>query len=239
MSKTLKEYAVYHKNMRDAQIYTDRGDNEDMTYDSAGWRDFTGDPLIDIASAEDEYKAVDIVAEKEGIHKSNLYAEQHIASMADDNTGLRLEAAAYKTDEEIGAEIKIHTAGAVSESIQVSCSRDGSKVKALGKYILNWNDEYLNMIIVTGPVSDEMARDILHERIVTRLVELNAVDNREEAEEMYQEALKELNDPMAGDLPFADTLSLSQYGASIRYGGGYEDRYEIVEHKQKLYTTIR
>ena len=224
MSKTLKEYAVYHKNMRDAQIYTNRGDNEDMTYDSAGWRDFTGDPLIDIVSAENEYEAVDIVAEKEGIHKSNLYAEQHIASMADENTGLRLEAAAYKTDEEIGAEVEIHTAGAVSEAI---------------KYILNWNDEYLNMIIVAGPVSDEMARDILHERIVTRLVELNAVDNREKAEEMYQEALKELNDPMAGDLPFADTLSLNQCGASIRYGGGYEDRYEIVEHEQRLYTTIR
>ena len=65
------------------------------------------------------------------------------------------------------------------------------------------------------------------------------MDNREKAEEMYQEALKELNDPMAGDLPFADTLSLNQCGASIRYGGGYEDRYEIVEHEQRLYTTIR
>lgn len=34
MSKMMKEYAVYHKNMRDAQIYTDRDDNEDMDYDS-------------------------------------------------------------------------------------------------------------------------------------------------------------------------------------------------------------
>ena len=234
MSKMMKEYAVYHKNMRDAQIYTDWNDNEDMTYDSAGWRDFTGDPLLDIVSAKDEYEAVDMVAEKEGIHKSNLYAEQHIASMADENTGLRLEATTFKTDEKIGAEVKIHTAGDMPESIQVSCRRDDSGMKVSGKYILNWNDEYLNMIIVAGPVSDEMADAILHERIITRLVELNAADDREKAEEMYQEALKELNDPMAGDFPFADILSLSQCGASIRYGGGYEDRYEIVEHEQKL-----
>ena len=106
--------------------------------------------------------------------------------------------------------------------------------KASKKYILNWNDEYMSMNIVAGPVSDEMADTLLHERVITRLVELNAAESREKAEEMYQAALDELNDPMADCLPFRDTLSLSRCGASIRYGGGYEDRYEIVEYEQNL-----
>lgn len=50
-------------------------------------------------------------------------------------------------------------------------------------------------------------------------------DNAKDAEEMYLAAEKAVwpEETM-------EELHVSPYGASIRYGGGYEDRYQIVEY---------
>ncbi len=94
------------------------------------------------------------------------------------------------------------------------------------KYLLNWNDEYLDMQIVSGPLADDKAvREVMKETVMERLVQLGVADNAKDAEEMYLAAEKAVwpEETM-------EELHVSPYGASIRYGGGYEDRYQIVEY---------
>lgn len=94
------------------------------------------------------------------------------------------------------------------------------------KYLLNWNDEYLDMQIVSGPLADDTAaRQAMKETVIERLVQLNVTDDAKDAEEMYLAAEK-----AAGSEETTEELHVSPYGASIRYGGGYEDRYQIVEY---------
>lgn len=94
------------------------------------------------------------------------------------------------------------------------------------KYILKWNDEYLDMQIVSGPLADDTAaRQAMKETVIERLVQLNVADDAKDAEEMYLAAEK-----TAGSEETTEELHVSPYGVSIRYGGGYENRYQIVEY---------
>lgn len=94
------------------------------------------------------------------------------------------------------------------------------------KYLLNWNDEYLDMQIVSGPLADDEAvREVMKETVKERLVQFGVADNAKDAEEMYLVAEK-----AAGPEATMEELHVHPYGASIRYGGGYEDRYQIVEY---------
>lgn len=80
----MKQYEVYHSNIRDAQVYKGDplSDSVDI-YDEAheyDWVDFSKDPLIDVVDAEDEYDATAKVAQQTGYHVGNLYAVEHIVS---------------------------------------------------------------------------------------------------------------------------------------------------------------
>lgn len=94
------------------------------------------------------------------------------------------------------------------------------------KYLLNWNDEYLDMMIVAGPLDEDAARQTMKETVTRRLVELNVAEDAEEAEEMYAKA------ELAGSDEEDYELHVSQYGASIMYSG-YSDRYQIVDYPQE------
>lgn len=91
------------------------------------------------------------------------------------------------------------------------------------KYILNWNDEYLDMCIVGGPFDEEAAGQALKETVAGRLVKLNIAANSKEAEELYVSAESTSIEGVAYE------LHVSEYGASIMYGG-YEDRYQISDY---------
>lgn len=91
-------------------------------------------------------------------------------------------------------------------------------------YLLSWNDEYLDIQIECGPMSEGEIRATMKERILTRLVELNVVENAEEAEKLYTEAEQATQE----DEPYE--LHVSSYGASIAYDS-YEERYQIKEYK--------
>lgn len=96
------------------------------------------------------------------------------------------------------------------------------------KYILNWNDEYLSMTLIAGPVDEETAKHMLKEIVVKRLVELNVADDQKDAQEIYENAGSE-NVEVKEEV--YDVLSRSsEYTASIRYSDCNEDRYEIVEY---------
>ena len=85
------------------------------------------------------------------------------------------------------------------------------------KYLLNWNDEYLDMQIVSGPLADDAAaREVRKETLA---------DDTKDAEEMYLTAEK-----AAESEETIGELRVNACGASIVYNGGYEDRYQIVEH---------
>lgn len=91
-------------------------------------------------------------------------------------------------------------------------------------YLLNWNDEYLDNIIVAARETKEEIREVLKERVLSRLVELNIADNTEEAEAMWAE-----NGPGNNGYSNDDTLNINPLGASILYGDSYTDYYHIVE----------
>ena len=96
------------------------------------------------------------------------------------------------------------------------------------KYILNWNDEYLSMALIAGPVDEETSKSMLKDIALKRLVELNVADDQEDAQEIYRKAASE-NVEENGEV--YDILSLSEFCVSIRYGDCNEDRYEIVEYE--------
>lgn len=96
------------------------------------------------------------------------------------------------------------------------------------KYILNWNDEYLSMTLIAGPVDEETAKHMLKEIVLKRLVKLNVAGDQKDAQEIYEKAGSE-NVEVKEEV--YDVLSRSsEYTASIRYGDCNEDRYEIVEY---------
>lgn len=228
-----KEYEVYHKNMRDAQIYRGNADKPDMIFDTDNWEDFWVDPLLDIVWADDEIEAVKIVAKWKGIHESNLYATQHIASAAaSGDPESRLEAFAYTDDDgTIGATISVYSADVPEASIRVSCAgspADG--MECTGKYLLSWNEEYMSMAIIGGPYSDmDTAAAAMRKEVTRRLQELNVAETDGEAADLYETA--ETASRGEDEIP---ELHVSECGASIRYGGGHEERYEITEHKMRF-----
>lgn len=194
---------------------------------------FMGDPLIDTVLAEDEYAAVNMVAETEGINKNDLYAVQHIVSaVMEGEPGTRLEAFAY-TDEDgaVGAEISVTASeGKLEQSVRISFEKEDARrtSDAAGKFVLCWNDEYLSMAIIGGPYSDmDSAADAMRKEVIDRLQALNVTETSYEAAALY-EAASNSEDNVAD---YLQELHVSEYGASIRYGGGYEERYEIVDHK--------
>ncbi len=91
------------------------------------------------------------------------------------------------------------------------------------KYVLNWNDEYLDMRIVCGPLSEENARQEMKKQVMKRLVELGIKKDARSAEKLYVAAER----ATVGKIEYE--LSISFYGATIRYND-YEDRYQIVDY---------
>ena len=95
--------------------------------------------------------------------------------------------------------------------------------------LLAWNDEYLDLYMVPS-VPQNMtlaeAKEALAKRTVERLVELDIVKNDADAAALYAEQAE------AGCDDECDELHVSEYEASIRYGGGYEERIKIVEQPQ-------
>lgn len=93
------------------------------------------------------------------------------------------------------------------------------------KYVLNWNDEYLSMRIVCGPMDEEAAKQEMKNQVVESLVELEIAKNVKMAEELYAAAENATVENTIYE------LHVSPDGASIMYKG-HEDRYQIVEYER-------
>lgn len=215
--------------MRDAQIYTESADNPDMVYDDDGWRDFQNNPVIDTVFAENAKVACDIISEAENIDSSNLKAQVKEICAWDGKSPVLLLASAYQDKDEFGFDIECGLYPCHPEALRISYNTKESELEATGYYLLNWNDEYLDMTIEAGPVSEEEAREILHDKLITRLVELNVANSEKEAKELYVKAALHLKDE-----DVSDVLNASPDGATIRYGGGFEERFQIRPYAQKI-----
>ena len=95
--------------------------------------------------------------------------------------------------------------------------------------LLAWNDEYLDLYMVPFVPQNmtlEEAKEALAKRTKERLVELDIVKNNEDAAALFaKQAEAEYDDE-------CDELHVGEYEATIRYGGGFEERIKIVEQPQ-------
>lgn len=95
--------------------------------------------------------------------------------------------------------------------------------------LLAWNDEYLDLYMVPfvpQNMTMEEAKEALAKRTKERLVELDiAKDDTDAAALFAKQAEAEYDDE-------CDELHVGEYEATIRYGGGFEERIKIVEQPQ-------
>lgn len=91
------------------------------------------------------------------------------------------------------------------------------------KTILKWNDETLTMSVACPAVKDdevvENLKHLVEAELVLCQVVLSLREAREKVEEAYQAGLEEET----------EEIHMSDFGASIRYGSGYETRWKVVE----------
>ena len=108
-------------------------------------------------------------------------------------------------------------------------SEDAEQVNLKRYALLAWNDEYLDLYMVPFVPQNmtlEEAKEALAKRTVERLVELDiAKDDTDAAALFAKQAEAEYDDE-------CDGLHVSEYEATIRYGGGFEERIKIVEQPQ-------
>lgn len=91
-------------------------------------------------------------------------------------------------------------------------------------YLLNWNDEYQNNIIVAAKETKEEIREAFKERIMERLINLNVVGTEDEAADLWFKAENGIPDD-----DYDDILHVHETGGSILYRGEDLDYYHIVE----------
>lgn len=110
-----------------------------------------------------------------------------------------------------------------------SHSEDAEQVNLKRYALLAWNDEYLDLYMVPFVPQNmtlEEAKEALAKRTKERLVELGIVKNDEDAAALFaKQAETECDDE-------CDELHVGEYEATIRYGGGFEERIKIVEQPQ-------
>lgn len=114
MGKIIHEYEVYHRLMRDAQVYMAEVPNDNIELNDekyeCNWVDFKGDPIIDIVFAESEDEAVKKVEEDTGYHQSNLYAIEHVVDakmVTPDGKHMRFEASCYDDGKLCGIRVQM------------------------------------------------------------------------------------------------------------------------------------
>lgn len=107
----MKEYEVYAKYVRNAQVCTVTLNDE--TTDNK-WIDFLQDQLIDVVYASDYDSAIKMVSEAEGIAENALYALDHMASSIatiKDSDGTnhpaRFEACGFLEENKEGIEVSL------------------------------------------------------------------------------------------------------------------------------------
>lgn len=129
--KVTREYEVYHRLMRDAQVYTaDSLCKELNPYDGDHWADFKGEPLIDIVYAASENEAVKIIEKDTGYHESNLYAIEHVVDAKAESLDGKIskfEASCYDDGNLYGIEIRMPN----GESVLICNDRSDSKNKIM------------------------------------------------------------------------------------------------------------
>lgn len=110
-----------------------------------------------------------------------------------------------------------------------SYSEDVEQVNPKRYALLAWNDEYLDLYMVPFVPQNmtlEEAKEALAKRTAERLVELDIVKNKKDAAALFaKQAEAEYDDE-------CDELHVGEYEATIRYGGGFEERIKIVEQPQ-------
>lgn len=95
----------------------------------------------------------------------------------------------------------------------------------MGIFLVEWNDEYLSQRIVTGPFAESNAQEILKSEIIKQLQIIEGKSDKE-AEVIYTYKQQDIGNDYA-----EIDLNISQFGATLRYGSGYEERLTLVNYE--------
>lgn len=97
------------------------------------------------------------------------------------------------------------------------------KAEELGKenYIVKWNDEYLEIQILAGPLTEEEAQKILRDETIEAAIRLLQC-SREEAEEKYDDSLNGEEE--------SEDIHASCFGSSIFFGSCNEEYMQICKY---------
>lgn len=99
-------------------------------------------------------------------------------------------------------------------------------------YLIGWNDEVLSMRLIEGPFADNRVKEAIHDEVINMLRKTYKMDTGI-AETVYQTRIHDL--PCNINEYGSICLDIWETGASLQYGGGYEDRIKIVTHTGKVH----
>jgi sulfur transfer complex TusBCD TusB component (DsrH family) len=128
-----RQYEVYHTLLRDAQIYTGDCSSDEINNhnNNENWRDYKGDPLMDIIFAEDEIDAINQVAAEENIHPNNLYAIKHtiIARDISNIKAGKMEASSFSENDFYGITVNLPN----NKSVIIICNESNNKIEIISE----------------------------------------------------------------------------------------------------------
>lgn len=188
--------------------------------------------LLDIVIAEDETKAVQMVAENLGISTERLYAEGHISSAVSPEGNARIEAASFVNGSNIGIDIILNSGnedGITNFKIEAeaphyifNAKRSTNKEKRF--YVLQYSTDYDDICIAASLSEMQDAKLFVKNKAARELVEFGVVNHAIEGFRMYERA-ESGNDPVMD----RDYISVYGNGATVRYGDS-ETKWQIVEY---------
>ena len=94
-------------------------------------------------------------------------------------------------------------------------------------YLVGWNDEYLNLRMADGPFKSEEKETRIKQEIIKMLMKIYEF-NKEHAEKAYNTIMLggTFHDSNGEDID----LCIWTNGATLQYGGCFEDRIEVIEY---------
>ncbi|WP_373261884.1 hypothetical protein [Hungatella hathewayi] len=98
----------------------------------------------------------------------------------------------------------------------------------MSKFLVGWNDEILSMRLIDGPFGDSKKEEKIKIEVIKMLHKIYNYDEIK-SEKIYHKITSE--EAAIDDDGEEIDLNIWSDGASLRYGGGEEDRIEVVEYE--------
>lgn len=95
-------------------------------------------------------------------------------------------------------------------------------------FLVKWNDGCRTLEIVSGPFSNEEKTEKIKTEVINMLKKIYDIEE-EDGEKIYNVIMRDCHDSSLQEKEAID-LEIWENGASLLYGGGEEERIEVVEY---------